>query len=514
MAARENQGLQIGLIIFVVLTVLLSLTTFVFFRNYQNEQLHAKEASNKESEARTAETNMHNERDQLMQWVGFQPAEKKEAVEEGWKKDMAAFQALRNGTLPDDQKTYRKMIDGLQDIVRSQHSQMEKLAADLRDAKTDFDRKTTEYEAQKKSLADEKKKTVEDYLNARDTNEKLVKELEEKKNELSAKLEQRTKDMEAQRSDLQGKIAERDKQYAQQKRRLDTRVEAVQKLVGQFSVNTVPNGKIVWVNQRDNVVYINLGSDDMLRKRVTFTVYDPNTTDPTATAATIADMHKDVRDLQAKLQLDQSSQPADQQHVTTGHDINVVVSEAKSKGTLEVINVTGPHLAECRILSDVPSNPMLPGDLIYTPLWHAGMQDHFALAGFIDLNGDGESDLNKVLDMIRVNGGIVDVFIDDKGNAVGKLTDDTRYLVKGKEQRPGNIAIPAYSTLVNEAKEMGIEAIELSKFLDLMGYTPPSNVQKDSTGRTVHIPDAGEPSGNFRARTPLDHSQSSSPSPY
>ena len=41
MAARENQGLQIALIVFVVLTVLLSLTTFVFFRNYQGEQLKA-----------------------------------------------------------------------------------------------------------------------------------------------------------------------------------------------------------------------------------------------------------------------------------------------------------------------------------------------------------------------------------------------------------------------------------------------------------------------------------------
>jgi hypothetical protein len=64
MAARENQGLQIGLIIFVTLTVLLSLTTFVFFRNYQNEQQRSKEALKNEGDARQSLSAMSTERDQ------------------------------------------------------------------------------------------------------------------------------------------------------------------------------------------------------------------------------------------------------------------------------------------------------------------------------------------------------------------------------------------------------------------------------------------------------------------
>ena len=35
MAARENQGLQIALIIFVMLTIILSVTTFLFYRNFK-----------------------------------------------------------------------------------------------------------------------------------------------------------------------------------------------------------------------------------------------------------------------------------------------------------------------------------------------------------------------------------------------------------------------------------------------------------------------------------------------
>src|SRR6202142_3904291 len=235
MAARENQGLQIGLIIFVTLTVLLSLTTFVFFRNYQNEQQRSKAASENEGKAKQDLAAMSGERDQLMQYIGFQPTEKKEAVDDAWKKDMAAFQALRTGTLPDDQKTYRKMIDGLQAIVRSQHGQMEKQATDLRDAKSEFDRKTAEYDAQRKSLSDEKNKTVADYLAARETNQKLLTELEVTKTDLSAALEQRKKDIDTQKASYEAKIAEKDKLYDTKQKLLDAKVDAVNKLNGQFS---------------------------------------------------------------------------------------------------------------------------------------------------------------------------------------------------------------------------------------------------------------------------------------
>ncbi len=491
MAARENQGLQIGLIIFVTLTVLLSLTTFVFFRNYQNEQQRSKESLKKEGDARQELSTTKDERNQLMQYIGFQAEEKKEVADEAWKKDMAAFQALRAGTLPDDQKNYRKMMDGLQAIIRSQHADLEKQAADLRHAKADFDRKNSDFEAQRKALAEEKDKTVADYMAARDTNEKLVKELETKENELAAALDQKQKDFEARKKQVGHSNRGKRQALPAQKSTLDVQIDAVHKLNSAFSVNTQPNGKILWVNQRDNVAYINLGSDDLLHKRVTFNVYEQNTTDPSAVPSVVEEKKQAIRDL-----------PLD-------HSMNVAVSEAKTKGTLEVINITGPHLAECRILSDTSSNPMLPGDLIYTPLWRSGFQEHFALAGFLDIDGDGISDLQKVRDIIRTNGGVVDVYTDDEKGTVmppnGEMTIETRYLVKGRGDRPIGVNQDGFKKLLDQAKDLDVEVINLTKFLDMMGYTPPRIVEKDATGRSVHIPNAGEPTGNFRARTPLDN---------
>ena len=41
--ARENQGLQIALIIFVILTIILGVTTFLFFRQYEEATAKAED---------------------------------------------------------------------------------------------------------------------------------------------------------------------------------------------------------------------------------------------------------------------------------------------------------------------------------------------------------------------------------------------------------------------------------------------------------------------------------------
>ncbi len=47
--ARENQGLQIGLIIFVMLTIVLGVTTYLFFRQYEEATIKATNARRRNS---------------------------------------------------------------------------------------------------------------------------------------------------------------------------------------------------------------------------------------------------------------------------------------------------------------------------------------------------------------------------------------------------------------------------------------------------------------------------------
>ncbi|HZZ28751.1 MAG TPA: hypothetical protein VFE46_12180 [Pirellulales bacterium] len=490
MAARENQGLQIALIIFVTLTVLLSLTTFVFFRNYQNEQQKANAAQKDAGDANQALANAKTERDKLVQFSGLPAPDDKKTGDDAmkdaadaWDKDMKAFQALRTGALPDDEKTYRKMIAGLQSIIGSQHTALEKQASDLRDAKVDFDRKATDYDTKKKDLEEEKNKAVADYLAERASNTEHVKKLEDSQQGLSATLQKRDKEMEAERNDLHGKLAERDKSIDTLRKQLKSREAEMKDLHGKFAVNSQPSGKIVWVDQRNNIAYINLGSEDLLHKRVTFAVFDQNTTDPTA-------VHNKKQGISATESENQS-----------------VVSEAKPKGVLEVIDITQPHLAECRILQDTPSNPLLPGDMIYTPLWRPGQPAHFALVGFFDLDAKGVNEIQRIREIVRTNGGIIDAETDEKGNVKGALTPTTRYVVEADTNQHDGFNGAGVTTLLHDADTLGVEVIDLAKFLDMMGYSTNGTLESAASKQRVRIPEAGEPNTNFQPRTPQERNR-------
>ena len=88
----------------------------------------------------------------------------------------------------------------------------------------------------------------------------------------------------------------------------------------------VPQGKITYINSRDNTVYINLGRDDRLRRGITFGVYPPS-------------------------------------------ENNVARSKADIKGRLEVIEIPESHSAIARVTQSSTSDPLLPGDVIYTSVW-------------------------------------------------------------------------------------------------------------------------------------------------
>ena len=358
MAARESQGFQIALIVFVLMSVILSVTTFVFFRNYQGERLRAEQNQAAKADADSAKNRMQEQRDKYVAFSGL-PApsgdEKKatdDAVKDAfdaWTKDMNAASPLLGGTaekpIPDDQKTYKKIVDGLQGVIRAKDAANQKLAADLREAKLLYDTKTADYEKQKKDLSDEKEKAVADYMGERKKIDDQNLELNESKTVMAAEMAKIEKTSEAQKTELQAQINKLDESLKKMQTQMQLKSADLDKLAGKFDVNAKPNGKIVWVNQSQKLAYIDLGSDDHLRKRVSFSVYDPSTTDVSA--------------IKSKQAAEASSE--------TG--TNKSGTEAKSKGTIEVINITGPHMAVCRIVENPNTTPILPDDLIFTPVW-------------------------------------------------------------------------------------------------------------------------------------------------
>jgi hypothetical protein len=138
-------------------------------------------------------------------------------------------------------------------------------------------------------------------------------------------------------------------------------------------------------------------------------------------------------------------------------------------------------MAEARITKDDPTNPILTGDNIYSQVWHRGKKLQFALTGFIDIDGDGQSDLQLARELIALNGGVVDAYLDEDGKVQGDITANTRYLISGDPPEKGGRSALQQGTqdMFKTASSLGVETITLPEFLSQMGYKPQD--------RTVHL---------------------------
>ena len=160
----------------------------------------------------------------------------------------------------------------------------------------------------------------------------------------------------------------------------------------------------------------------------------------------------------------------------------------EKKGSIEVTQILGDHLAEARVLDDQPSNPIVPGDKIHTVLWSPGQQRHFALAGFFDIDGDGRSDLQTVMDLIKANGGVVDAYIADSGKdknkQQGEITVNTNYLILGEAPTekgdPGQLA--AFTKMLRDAAQLRIPTMQFGDMLQGMGWRNLSPVVRYGRG--------------------------------
>ena len=214
------------------------------------------------------------------------------------------------------------------------------------------------------------------------------------------------------------------------------------------------DGKVIHVAAGLRTVFIDIGRDDGLTSNQTFTVYDQSVTD---------------------------------------------FENATPKATVEVIRVQ-PFRSEARITKDETVNPILPGDHVLTATWDPGFTVKFALAGRFDLDGDRFDDTEKLIRMIERNGGEVVCSHDLQGNITGEISSDVRYLVKGNtgliggtEDDPdaGQI-LNAVEAMEGDADKNTVQVIDLQKLLNRMGVrAQPKTKQLDFPQGGFHRREAG-----------------------
>ncbi|MDB4393781.1 hypothetical protein N9018_02815 [Rhodopirellula sp.] len=167
-------------------------------------------------------------------------------------------------------------------------------------------------------------------------------------------------------------------------------------------------GEVRYVARGGNITTINLGSADALRPGITFGVIDADETR---------------------------------------------LKDAKVKATIQVTQIQGPHLAQARVVA-FPEirNPLIPGDKIFSPFWAPGRVIKIALAGDIDLDGDGRPDNEALKGQIRAAGATVAAEVTAAGGVSGKLDSTIRFMVVGDD--------PQLSRRPNEADDNTVATIE------------------------------------------------------
>ena len=422
-SSSDNQGLQIAVIIFALLTIIMSGATFYVFKLSEDAELRLAAANQSAQEANAGLRAALDEIDAYKKMAGPKYATAKiDEAQKLYDADMAAYAS----TFPEESRSYSGAIQYLIDTLKEQQAERVKEAEELAQLKVTIEEMRTnqtkqlaKHETETKTALDETRTVTAKFTEDRNT-------LNEEKKNLAVDKQK----LQDQINDLNQKFAA-DAQKAQQEiHKLELLNDQKQEVLTALQQETfeVADGEIRWISPQTRSAWINLGRGDGLRKGVTFGVF--------------------------------------------GIDENGV-ARGQSKAKVEVTQILGDHLAEARIVEDVDSDPIIIGDKLYTPLWHPGRVEHFALAGHIDLDQDTISDVAFLRDLITQSGAVLDAELLPDGKMQGEMTVNTRYLIRGE---PGQGQEEPLGEMIAKADKLGIQSISIAEFLDHMGWKDSSKV--------------------------------------
>lgn len=428
---KSSPGLVITLIVFIVLTLALGVVSYFMGKGYNEMSQKFKEAGEKATKAEGEFRSLSASLDKIKEKVGYPGVEGDQLLQ-----NMDADIKNAFGEGGDIPKTYKETVVSLAESLKNKNEELKsaqvqrdeyKVSSEGEQAKSraqkeEFDKKVADLS---KEAADRDAQATARYEELNNSKLTLVKELETVKKEAKELNEQyRVKAADA--DETSGLIAGinvslRDKLTQLEKADFD-----------------VPDGKIVYVDPDNRLVRIDLGSGDDLRLLTTFGVY-----------------------------------PSD----------SMKLGVLRPKGSVEITRILGEHESEGRILTDEMNDPFIPGDLLYTPLWKTGDKIQVALDYFLDIDKDGQSDLDQLVNMVQTTGASVAAWLDENGDIHGEITPDITFLITGNESivdllKDNNTLSDdqkakiqkTHMDLIELARKNSVREIKLDEFLRRIQY--------------------------------------------
>ncbi|NDC63978.1 MAG: hypothetical protein EBZ59_08370 [Planctomycetia bacterium] len=460
MAVKRNtvvQSLSIALIIFVMLTFVLAVTTFVFFGEQTRIAKNAEEELAAEKQRGAENAKAAAERDLLKGIVGL-PDKGPDEV----KTDRDEIFATRYPDVQEDAKTYKNLVELLQKSIDEKDEALKAGRAELEAEKKRAEAAAAEAAAMQKQLqemvaakeveaqqmkkdfaadrarfTEQEQQLVADQKSALDratTLDRLVEEIAKGEQFLSPERQTRFKGQAAEERirTVFDELRECEKTIVRQNDAL-AGLRAADKSLQETVLAATPkntreegfDGRIISVNEADRSVLVSVRSSGGVRPGLLFNVYGPDDPRPELAAR---------------------------------------------KAVIEVVAVETDSVVKARVRRDSVGDPILPGDGVATSFWEAGSPLEVVVIGFVQIDQDIPADPDRLGQMIERIGGRVE-------QSVGPST--TIVVDAGQ---PRNLGVPNSRATgwrpaddvrrekqLKEAKRLGVRVVGLDAFLEMMG---------------------------------------------
>ncbi len=215
-------------------------------------------------------------------------------------------------------------------------------------------------------------------------------------------------------------------------------VDALRGTVVESPAVTLPDARVVTVNNQEQKVFLDIGREDGLRLGMAFNVFDPD-------------------DL-----------------------VKISDQAGQGKAIVEIINVDTDKSVG-RIVSSQPRVRVTEGDALINVVYDPNRTFSFHFFGQFDLDYDGKTearDLERIEAIVARSGGVLadalsfdtDYLVLGSEPAYPSKPDDELDLVKISAYRVALENFQAYQDLLGTAQGLGIPVLNQSRFLDLVGY--------------------------------------------
>lgn len=475
-AANESQGLKIAVAAFVSLTVILAVTSYFLYSNYDQTFQKLTAAEEKMRTATKTADEATRQSEDLQKAIGTRALEyeavKTEIANERKKidedlasigpmvVDMVSKVQAAGGSNPaldevkttavnlssaytnEPNKTFLSSLGRVKDMLKNQARMTAVLATNYTELKRSLEAANTVNKQQMDVVVQSRDSTKADLEGEQAKHVQARADLHNKVTETEAEIENKSTEIASMKAESRQYREEATK--TAEALRLNVRDLRDAKAQTETVLDR-PDGKITYVDYGRGEVRTNLTFGMGARPQMQMTIFD-------------------------------SGSPG--------------IPTEKPKATIELTYVADKYSLARIVETKSPIDPIRVNDIVYSPAWSPNEPMRFALIGKMDINRDGKDDRADLIRMIEAAGGIVDYDLPppEAGKERGKISGyDSWYVIDDPEKRPPLVTyqnrredlgtvehaefLKKRSEAIRIARDNGVRPLLIGRLLNFLGYS-------------------------------------------